>query len=427
MKIPNLARDTILNMLGSILPLLVGLITIPYLLNNLGKESFGILTIMWAIVGYFGLFDLGVGRALVYQVSVRSLNNCKKDIDIALQSGLVLTLLTGTFGAILIAFLLAPNAHSLFSIVQSSEIEVFYSFIWIAFATIPTTISSGLRGAAEGLKYFGKSSSNRAIVGSSLFLFPALSILIIENISIVHIGASIFIARVIGSMHIFLCLINFFKTLHKISYELMVTLIKYGGWASASGVIGPIMIYGDRFILASIIGVANIAAYSIAQEINTKALVIPSAFSNAILPRLARSFDSEELKKKYMGGLKTIFKMMFPISFVIFITSPYMLSIWIGPEIADEISLIMQILVIGLFIGSFGQISLAGLYSISKPKIVAAVHFFELLFYLIFLYYLSKYYGLFGAALCWTIRVIIDSAVLHALYLRELKRLNYGN
>ena len=51
MKIPNLARDTILNMIGSILPLLVGLITIPYLLNNLGKESFGILTIMWALVG----------------------------------------------------------------------------------------------------------------------------------------------------------------------------------------------------------------------------------------------------------------------------------------------------------------------------------------------------------------------------------------
>src|SRR5438445_12233023 len=57
------ARHTLYNILGQALPLAVGLVAIPILTRSLGETGFGLLALMWAIIGYFSLLDLGLGRA----------------------------------------------------------------------------------------------------------------------------------------------------------------------------------------------------------------------------------------------------------------------------------------------------------------------------------------------------------------------------
>lgn len=63
----TLRRGTLLKLAGAGLPMIVGVVAIPFLISKLGMERFGILTILWAIIGYFGLFDFGVGRATIQQ------------------------------------------------------------------------------------------------------------------------------------------------------------------------------------------------------------------------------------------------------------------------------------------------------------------------------------------------------------------------
>ena len=46
------------------MPVLAAVVAIPILVHRLGADRFGVLTISWAIAGYFGLFDFGLGRAL---------------------------------------------------------------------------------------------------------------------------------------------------------------------------------------------------------------------------------------------------------------------------------------------------------------------------------------------------------------------------
>src|SRR5438309_29428 len=57
------ARYTLYNILGQAVPLLAGLVAIPTLTRSLGDARFGLLALMWAIIGYFSLLDLGLGRA----------------------------------------------------------------------------------------------------------------------------------------------------------------------------------------------------------------------------------------------------------------------------------------------------------------------------------------------------------------------------
>lgn len=58
-----LTRNWALNLLGWVVPLSVALFAIPYVVRGLGAERFGVLSIASALLGYFGIFDLGLGRA----------------------------------------------------------------------------------------------------------------------------------------------------------------------------------------------------------------------------------------------------------------------------------------------------------------------------------------------------------------------------
>ena len=52
-----------------VMPLIFAIISIPMLINNLGVDRFGILSISWMFLGYFSLFDIGLGRATTKYVS----------------------------------------------------------------------------------------------------------------------------------------------------------------------------------------------------------------------------------------------------------------------------------------------------------------------------------------------------------------------
>ena len=51
------AKNTVINLAGQVLPLLVGIITIPMLIRGLGTERFGLLTLAWVVIGYFSLSE----------------------------------------------------------------------------------------------------------------------------------------------------------------------------------------------------------------------------------------------------------------------------------------------------------------------------------------------------------------------------------
>src|SRR5437867_3486379 len=97
-----LARNAAYNLIGQALPLAVGVVAIPIATRYLGAERFGVLGLVWALIGSFGLLDLGLGRATTQYVAASLARNDHIPLGpVATLSVLVQTILGLLGGAVL--------------------------------------------------------------------------------------------------------------------------------------------------------------------------------------------------------------------------------------------------------------------------------------------------------------------------------------
>ena len=65
MQLKNIAW----NLAGLGGPLIVAALTVPALIRMIGMERFGLLALAWGLIGFAGIFDLGIGRATTQTIS----------------------------------------------------------------------------------------------------------------------------------------------------------------------------------------------------------------------------------------------------------------------------------------------------------------------------------------------------------------------
>lgn len=408
----SLRKNTIWNLAGSGLPLIAAAIFIPYVLKQLGNEAFGVLTLIWALIGYFSLFDFGVGRALTYEMSRLYSDNIKIEISKTLKAGLILTLGAGIFGMLILIVLAPLMAKSWLKISPEWQLDAEYSFQIAAIGVVATTITSGLRGALEGLERFAESNLSKMFLGFCMFVLPALSVWVHGPILSI-IACYLVGARVIAMLWSAILLRNYiFDCSAQLTLRYIKPLLSYGVWITVTGIVSPLMVYGDRFFVSAAVGAAELSLYAIPQEGMQRLLIIPTALCGALLPQLA-ALRGIQIKSIYQENYKRVAIMMFGVCALAALLSYPVLSIWLSAEFAEKALPIALILSLGIWLNSIAQVPYTLLHARGNPKITAFFHIGELVFYLVILYFLTAEMGLVGAALAWVLRVALDLILLN--------------
>ena len=408
----SLRRNTIWNLAGSGLPLIAAAALIPFTFSRLGSEAFGVLTLIWALIGYFSLFDMGVGRALTYELSkLRAVNNIS-EISLTLKAGLILTFLAGIVGGAVMLILAPYFAISWLKISPALQQDAMLSFKIAAIGVIPTTITSGLRGALEGLGRFAASNLNKIVLGFCMFVLPALSIALHGNylwIITLYLVVVRLIVALMAATQLRLYLVA--STTGLIRNHLK-PLVNYGVWVTVTGIIGPLMVYGDRFFVSAAVGAVLLPIYAIPQEGLQRLLMIPAALCGALLPQLA-ALSPQNAAATYKRNYKRVAIVMFGICLLAAIFAYPALTWWLSVEFAEQALPIVLILSVGIWLNSMALVPYTLLHAKGNPKLTALFHLFELLLYILVLWLLAKHFGLAGAAMAWVVRVALDLILLH--------------
>jgi O-antigen/teichoic acid export membrane protein len=88
------------------------------------------------------------------------------------------------------------------------------------------------------------------------------------------------------------------------------------------------------------------------------------------------------------------------------------LDLWVGPRYAEQSTVVFRILLIGLFVSSVAQIPAAALPAFGRPDLPAKFHLAELPVMLLLNLLLIPLVGITGVAITWTVRVVLDAALL---------------
>lgn len=415
------ARNTLLNIVGQALPLLVGVAAIPVIIRNLGEERFGLLGLIWAILGYFGVLDLGLGRATTKFVAEYLARGDTVQLRRVATLSVASQTAMGAVGGIALALLTPFVVDHLLGVPAALRGEARGALLVLAVSVPFVVLSLSLRAILEAAQRFDLVNLIRTPTSVAVFLIPAVAagfgahlLEIVLLLLLVRIAACWVTAALIPRA------IPGFRWTLVPRWQTLRPLLGYGGWVSVSNVVSPLLVYLERFLLASLAGVAAVAYYTAPYEAVTRLLIIPAGLAGALFPALSASGAGDAgiagiaaSHERLLGRpLRFLLLALAPLVMLLIVCAGPLISVWLGPTYAARSATAFAILAAGVLVNGLAHIPYAYLLGRGRPDLPAKFHLFELPLYVVFGWLLIRAQGVNGAALAWTLRVTADAALL---------------
>lgn len=409
--------------------MLAGIITIPFLIENLGVEKFGILSIIWALIGYFSIFDFGIGRALTHGVASQRSEN-KDIINYSLiKTGLNATLFSGIIGGIILALLSRILAYNWLNSSVGLRAELFESILYTSIGIPFVTYTSGLKGILEGYEKFKSINFIKLTLGLLNFILPVGSFYIFGN-SLVHIVIILVAIRILIFFWHFYVLDKIIEVKKIFSLKLdnninkhKVSLYRFGAWMTLSNILSPLMVTADRFLISYLLGASVVAYYTVPFDLAIRALIIPAAFTTSLFPVFTSlcHMSMTDAKAKYLDSRQKTFLIMLVLSLSMVLLSKIGMSFWINDDFAQKSWLILVLISVGIFFNGIAQVPHTLLQASGNVRVTAIVHTVEFIFYIMILLLLLKMFGITGAAITFLLRATLDYFILNYFANNALK------
>ncbi len=413
-----LAKNSVISFFGFSIPMIIAVFAVPLIIKGIGIDRFGVLLIVWATVGYFNFFDIGISRALTKYLAEILGSGKLEDVAPLIWSGLSLLLIFGLIG-MLIGIAITPFLVEDLLKIPIELVEETLNTFYLLSLTIPLVIlTSGLRGILQAQQKFVIISILRSALGIISFASPLVVLPFSKNLFIIVLALSSG-RLLIFFMYFIYCLITTKEMRGKfeIHTSIIPRFLTFGSWSTLSSVVNMLIYHIDRFLIGSILSITAVAYFATPQEIIQKITLIPNSLIGVIFPAFSTMYmkDNYKVRLLFYRSVKFTYLVVFPIVLIIIGLAENILFFWLGEEFARNSTFILQMLTLGFFINSSSQLTYTLIHSAGRPDLTAKISLIEMPLYLLFFVVSLKFFGLKGAATMFVIRIFIDAIVLYLI------------
>lgn len=406
----SLKRNTIYNVGGALVPLALTIVTVPLYLQAIGEARYGLLALIWLLLGYFGLFDLGLSTATANAIA-RSRNEASER-----RGSIFMTSLLTNAGLGLIVgssvFFLAPVvlAH-LPSVSPALRGEIARALPWLA-AIIPlVTVGGVFGGVLTAHERFG-TVNLVGIGGTVLFQLAPLLAAYRYGPDLGTIVPAAVAARAVP------ILVTGAFALRQLPLRgarfdrgILRALLAFGGWVMVTNLIGPILVSVDQFVIAALLGAGAVAHYSVAYSLAVRLQILPASLMQTIFPRLS-ALSGADAGALADQAMRTVMIVMTAVCVpAILLVQPFMIW-WLGADFARASAPVAEILLVSIWINGLAFVPFALVQAQGRPGLVAKYHLLEVPPFMAALFAGIYFFGLEGAAFAWAGRVALDTVLL---------------
>lgn len=410
-----LARNTLWQVTGQALPLLVGLASLPLIARGLGTERLGLLGLGWVVLGYVGVFDLGMGRAVTRAVAYAQGRGLAAQIPAVTWSAVSVQVITGLIGGGLLVTL-TPRLVDILDVAPHLRTDATSTFRILAVAVPLVLIAGSFRGVLEGSRRFDLASFVSAPGSALNFALPLLGAISGWRLSTILwtlVGARCL--SLAGYAVLAAGLVPALMREIRPTRDAFGQLWRFGLWTTVSGTMAPVLDQLDRVLLGAWTGVANVGYYTPSQELVLRTRVLPTALASALFAEfsmLAGQADRRESQEYYSGAIRALAVILGPLTLALILLGPDLLHLWLGEEFARRSAAAFRFLAAGVLLNALAHVPHAYLFGVNRPDIPAKLYLLELPIMLSLAWLLVPRWGIAGAGMTWAARAALDAALL---------------
>lgn len=409
----------IVNLLSPMTRIVVALVTVPLYLHHIGVARYGVMSIVWVLLGLFGFLDLGLSRAVTNALAkLRDAPQADRARVLLTTFGLNLGIgLAG--GAVLYVFGALMLKHFV-SMPDEISAEVSQALPWIACLLPLTLISAAGAGALESrelfllvnsIQIFSMTLAQIAPVVAAIFVSPSLTVVIPTAAVAQGLGAIAVLAAVYRLEGPF--------SFRAVDWGEARKLLGYGGWMFATNVLYPALASADQFVIGSVMGVTAVAHYAVPMGLVQRSVAIPVAFGRTLFPRMS-SLSGEAAHALGTRALSTMAYGFAAICAPAMILSWTFFRYWIGADFATVAAPVAQVLFPGMWMGALSLVGFTLLQSQGRADVTGKLNIVEFLPFVAILWGSTIAFGIVGAAAAWSLRCAVDALAM--LWLSRMKR-----
>lgn len=429
LRFRSLRSSAFWSLMGDILPMLAAMAVAPALLQALGAERLGVLSLIWVFVGYFSFLDLGLGRAVTVAVaSARHSPTGGSGTALRITGSAVVALLgLGAAGAtgLGLAAQLGPLPFQLSSVALEAEVRA--ALLWMAPSLPLLLASSALRGHLEGVGAFRALNLIRIPTGVMLAAGPFLTAQFTPDLTWATI--SLLGVRVVQLVALATVLARDqqlpvsrlpSRMLFACDWPQLRRLLSFGGWMTVSSVLGPVIVYADRFVIGLLVSASAVSLYAIPFDVVSRFPVLIASACSVLLPALvgvsAQIAQGQITDAEWHSVLRRATGIAGGLVLLGAVVGGWLLPDfmvwWMGAAFAADATLVAQVLLIAFAVNALAQIPYTGLLALGQTRTIATIHLLECLPYLACLWWAVSHHGLLGAALACVARGLVDYGLL---------------
>lgn len=403
----------------------LAIVTMPYVIQHLGDAKAGIFQLSWVLLGYFNLFDFGIGRAMVKFASeslakgrIQEVNHWMVTVNRVLWWISVPLVLVMIF----IIPLFMANENSIpADLVVETKIAAYGIAMYIPFLL---TFFSYI-GVLETWQRFDIINKYQVSYGILWYVIPVIGLQFTDRIDVL-----VFSLLILRLMHWFIIRWHAHYLMNgsdKGEYrsDFLPDLWKFSKWIVLINIGALFISHIDRMLIYWTIDSAAMVWYNTPFDVVLKVTVIPMAFAGVLFPAFANAYSGDQKRADfiYRGYRNVTLLIVFPLCAFLSFLAPELMWAWLGLSMEparlavfmQESILPMKLLVFGVLSISVGLIPSSYLQSTGRPDLIAKVHLAQIPFFLAALFFALPKYGISGVAAVVSLRMVIDVCILIAL------------
>ena len=407
----SLSRNTAYNLIGSAIPIAISLVTVPMYLSIVGPDRYGVLAIAWLLLGYFGLFDLGLGRATSYRVAALRDSNRQARAD-TFWAAIVTNSAMGLVGGLVLWVAAGYFFAQIFKVDESLRPEILAAVPFLALSVPIATLTGVVSGGMSGRQRFLELNVV-SVVSTALFQIIPLTIAWKFGPNLVFLLTGAVIARLLTAAYLSIrCYVELGANCEvRLKRDELKALLGYGGWVTLAGIFAPLLFIVDRFVIGAVLGARAVSTYTVPYQLAARIQILPASLTTAMFPRLSSASPAERavLVDKATRTLSSL--LLLPFMGAIFIIEPF-LQFWVGKHLDSQAAAVGRIMLLGLWANAFALISFTSIESRGRPDLIVKIMLVEIPPYFLLLYLGMHAFGLLGAALAAAVRSVFDFLLL---------------